>query len=445
MQFIEIVIDSIIMWTTAIIVGKKILEPSKSLNKPITIIVLLLFSLLLSAINITSLQVLGGPIKIIVVYALQCAFYKLIFQKSLSDSIVMALIWYICLFLSESLTAILISTITYINGSSMLFVKNNIVLNILISASGLLIISIFQNKLVSLIRKEKNVAKGTYIVTITIVITMALLVFRVPYDEWRFDLQFLLTMFILLGFCIVGLTLLKQRAQIQETTSKYLQLANYSDVTNDLLENYRVVAHEHKNQLLVIRSLSKKNNKELIDYVGNLLEKSEKIKYPWLGQLNHLPISGLKGLINYKLMEMENKKLNINISVSTDIIKTKLNKLSIKEKDSLYSIMGIYLDNAIQAAENSNNKEITLDIFKDKREVVIIIANTYSGKVDINRIGDYGYTTKGKSHGVGLHIVKKIIEEEPIFSQSRKIIDDYYIQELRINLGKLNQNKKATN
>ena len=144
-------------------------------------------------------------------------------------------------------------------------------------------------------------------------------------------------------------------------------------------------------------------------------------------------------------MEMENKKLNINISVSTDIIKTKLNKLSIKEKDSLYSIMGIYLDNAIQAAENSNNKEITLDIFKDKREVVIIIANTYSGKVDINRIGDYGYTTKGKSHGVGLHIVKKIIEEEPIFSQSRKIIDDYYIQELRINLGKLNQNKKATN
>lgn len=445
MQFIEIVIDSIIMWTTAIIVGKKILEPSKSLNKPIAIIVLLLFSLLLSAINITSLQVLGGPIKIIVVYALQCAFYKLTFQKSLSDSIVMALIWYICLFLSESLTAILISTITYINGSSMLFVKNNIVLNILISASGLLIISIFQNKLVSLIRKEKNVAKGTYIVTITIVITMALLVFRVPYDEWRFDLQFLLTMFILLGFCIVGLTLLKQRAQIQETTSKYLQLANYSDVTNDLLENYRVVAHEHKNQLLIIRSLSKKNNKELIDYVDNLLEKSEKIKYPWLGQLNHLPISGLKGLINYKLMEMENKKLNINISVSTDIIKTKLNKLSIKEKDSLYSIMGIYLDNAIQAAENSNNKEITLDIFKDKREIVIIIANTYSGKVDINRIGDYGYTTKGKSHGVGLHIVKKIIEEEPIFSQSRKIIDDYYIQELRINLGKLNQNKKATN
>lgn len=445
MQFIEIVIDSIIMWTTAIIVGKKILEPSKSLNKPITIIVLLLFSLLLSAINITSLQVLGGPIKIVVVYALQCAFYKLIFQKSLSDSIVMALIWYICLFLSESLTAILISTITYINGSSMLFVKNNIVLNILISASGLLIISIFQNKLVSLIRKEKNIAKGTYIVTITIVITMALLVFRVPYDEWRFDLQFLLTMFILLGFCIVGFTLLKQRAQIQETTSKYLQLANYSDVTNDLLENYRVVAHEHKNQLLVIRSLSKKNNKELIDYVDNLLEKSEKIKYPWLGQLNHLPIPGLKGLINYKLMEMENKKLNINISVSTDIIKTKLNKLSIKEKDSLYSIMGIYLDNAIQAAENSNNKEITLDIFKDKREVVIIIANTYSGKVDINRIGDYGYTTKGKSHGVGLNIVKKIIEEEPIFSQSRKIIDDYYIQELRINLGKLNQNKKATN
>lgn len=142
-------------------------------------------------------------------------------------------------------------------------------------------------------------------------------------------------------------------------------------------------------------------------------------------------------------MEMERKNLNVNITVSTDLIKSKLNKLTIKEKDALYSIMGVYLDNAIQAAEKSSKQEISLEIFKENKEIVIILANSYSGKIDLEKIDEYGYTTKGKNHGVGLHIVKKIIEKENIFSQVRNVLDDYYIQELRIDLSNIKANKKA--
>lgn len=439
MQLLEISLDSIILWIAAILIGKMIYGIKKTHNVFNTIVTLLVFSFLLTILNLTSLEILSGPIKIVVVYALQCMFFKFIFQKSLSDSIIVALVWYICLFLSEAIVIIMVSITTYYNNSSMLFIKNNIIMNILIACFSLIIVNIFKNKLISLVKKESIIAKSTYIIIITVIITMALLVFKIPYNKWELDLEFLLTMLILLGFCIVGLVLIKQRAQIQETTSKYQQLANYSDVTNDLLEDYRIVAHEHKNQLLVIRSMTEAKNVELLDYIDTLLEKRGKIKYPWLGQLNHLPISGLKGLINYKLMEMENKKLNINISVSKDIMKTSLKKLSIKQKDKLYSIIGVYLDNMIQAAENSKKKEINIEIFKDKREIVFLLANSYNGKIDIDKIDDYGYTTKGKNHGIGLHIVKKIIEEENIFSQSRNILDDYYIQELRINLNEINK------
>ena len=74
---------------------------------------------------------------------------------------------------------------------------------------------------------------------------------------------------------------------------------------------------------------------------------------------------------------------------------------------------------------------------------MFLLANRYSGKIDLEKLDSYGYTTKGKNHGVGLHIVKKIMEEETIFSQSRNILDDYYIQELRIHLNEINKNKEA--
>ena len=124
-------------------------------------------------------------------------------------------------------------------------------------------------------------------------------------------------------------------------------------------------------------------------------------------------------------------------------MKTKLRNLSLKEKDNLYSIICVYLDNMIQAAENSTKKEVNIEIYKEKNDIVFLLVNSYSGKIDLEKIDSYGYTTKGKNHGVGLHIVKKIMEEEIIFSQSRNILDDYYIQELRIHLNEINKNKEA--
>ena len=108
---------------------------------------------------------------------------------------------------------------------------------------------------------------------------------------------------------------MKQKADIEKTTNMYQQLAEYSDITNSVLEEYRVVTHEHKNQLLIIRSMLENQDKEINDYVDNLLEKKEGIKFKWIGQLNHLPLSGLKGLMNYKILEMESLKLNKVISI----------------------------------------------------------------------------------------------------------------------------------
>lgn len=442
MKFLEVFVDSIIIWTIAYFVGKILFEISKK-EKIIKIIIFIpIFAFLLTILNTIDSEIIGGILKIIGVYGLQCIFYKICFQKSVSKSMVVSLIWYLCLFISEVIIAILASIILVLLNLPVELLKNTIIINVLISLLNLLIIKSSKAPLIHFVKNSNFNRKGSLIIVIVILITLALLVFKIPVTNWSFNAEFIITMLILLCFCLVGLFLLKQRSDIQKTTSMYQQLASYSNITNKLLEDYRVVSHEHKNQLSIIRGMIDNSNQDLISYIDNLLNKRTDIKYQWATQLNNISIPGLKGLLNYKLIEMESYKINTNISISKDISKTKLNKLTTKQIDGLYSIMGVYLDNAIQATKRTKKKEISIEIFKEQKDIVIIIANTYKNDIDLEKIDDYGYTTKGKNHGIGLHIVKKILEENKVFSQSRKLFQDYYVQELRIHLAEMNSKRK---
>ncbi len=442
MKFLEYYIGSIILWSIIYIIGKILFDGPKKVNVFKLIIIILVFSLALTYLNLIDSEIFAGILKIICVYTLQCMFYKIIFKDSISKSMIIALVLYLCLCVSEVIVALMASLLLSKLHPTLEFLKNTIIINFCISFIELAIIKIFKKPLLQFTKNNNFNTKTSSVLVLVILITIALLIFKIPVTKWKFDLEFIITMSILLCFCIIGLFLLKQRSDIQKTTFMYQQLVSYSNITNKLLEDYRVVSHEHKNQLSIIRGMLDDTNQELITYIDNLLNKRNIIKYQWATQLNNLPIAGLKGLLNYKLIEMESEKIKINISISKEVSKTKLNKLDSKQTDELYSIMGIYLDNAIQAAAETKKKEISIEIFKDQKDLVIIIANTYKNKINLDKIDDYGYTTKGKNHGVGLHIAKNILEESKLFTQNRKLFEDYYVQELRIHLSEIISKRK---
>ena len=47
------------------------------------------------------------------------------------------------------------------------------------------------------------------------------------------------------------------------------------------------------------------------------------------------------------------------------------------------------------------DKWVKVEIYKENKELVIILSNTFNGKVELDRIDDYGYSTKGKRYDVG--------------------------------------------
>jgi two-component system sensor histidine kinase AgrC len=434
MKFLELYVGGIILWIVFYKMGALIFAKKRGLI--ITIFTILIFSVILAMINYSDTEIISDIIRMLTVYGLMLLFNKILYKGNFGEIVLGSLILFLTYVLSESIIALILSIIISFSGtSSLALLRNKLIINIIITTLAYIISFLEQKKFISIIKENKYNNKSNIIITTLILTIIVLLFVRIPMNQWKFNIEFIVTMAILIGFSAVGFLMLKQKADIEKTTSKYQKLVDYSDITNNLLEDYRVASHEQKNQLLVIRSLLDDNSsQELVDYVDGLLDKKVGFKYEWIGDLNHLPLSGLKGLINYKLIEAHTLDININISISKDVNNSNLNSLSTTQKDELYSIMGVYLDNAIQAAKESNKKEVSLEIYKENEKIVIVIANTYNGKIEMEKLDNYGYITKGKNHGVGLHLVKKIIENEVIYSQLRSLFEDYYVQKLIIDL-----------
>ncbi len=125
--------------------------------------------------------------------------------------------------------------------------------------------------------------------------------------------------------------------------------------------------------------------------------------------------AALYSLINSKYYKAE----ALNISFETHFL-VKPSSLNITPYE-LCRILGILLDNAIEAANNTSDKKVIFEIIptpcfdSSKNMTNIIIENSYSNKdVDINRIFEKGFSSKEDDiniHGLGLWKVNKILQK----------------------------------
>jgi len=127
-----------------------------------------------------------------------------------------------------------------------------------------------------------------------------------------------------------------------------------------------------------------------------------------LNNIEKLP-KGIRGLVYYKICQAE-KDLNIKIYSDKDL--KNINFSSNKTSKNLLKIIGILLDNAIEASYESKDKMLSINLFKDNKIMVINITNSIKNSIDTSKIFKKGFSTKGKERGYGLSTVKDILNEE---------------------------------
>ena len=242
-------------------------------------------------------------------------------------------------------------------------------------------------------------------------------------------LLFIANLFFIAVFVFI-IGFFKEKTSKNKITYEYDQLLDYVQTYEKLLDEKSKNQHEYKNQLAVIRLMVK--NKKTIEYIDSLLDNETEEDLEIDNKLIYIPKGGLKGLIHYKIDTMKKKKLNIFIDVSSELKDSKYWLNCDKNLQSVSKILGVYLDNAIEASEQSKEKYIIFEVYVEDKNTVFKISNTYSNEIIIDKIDKEGYSTKGEGKGYGLALAKDLIEKTDCLSQSREISGIYYIQKLYV-------------
>ena len=307
----------------------------------------------------------------------------------------------------------------------------NLLVNILVSLLSVLLITIpFVNKIVNntlnLFEKKRKLMNYFYIILIVIY-----LIVSKNGLEFILKSNYYINILFMLGVVAIIIIILNNESKYDNLKEQNKQMLNYVTKYEKIITEQGKTNHEFKNQLMVIRGYAQMHSDKIIDYIDEIVEDSNKAGSSYLiSQLNNFPDGGIKGLLYYKLSIMKDENIKYSINVEKGV-KTKLKTLSINNYKNITKILGVLLDNAIDASKKSKHKKINISVIKDNKNIIFKIYNTYKGKIDIEKVGT-GYTSKGKGHGYGLRLVKDIINEDKLFNISHNLEDNYFVSSLYI-------------
>lgn len=193
------------------------------------------------------------------------------------------------------------------------------------------------------------------------------------------------------------------------TEERRIYQENYITTLENLVDSLRTFKHDYSNTLATINGyIQLENWNGLKKFFPQIIDESKAIST--LDKLNPNLIKNptIFGLITAKYQVC----LKRNVKMNFEILGT-LEELSLNEFE-LSRILGIFLDNAIEAASGSKDKKINFLISELKTKTTIELSNSYSYQnLKIADMFKKGISSKGKNRGLGLFKVKQILEKHP--------------------------------
>lgn len=182
----------------------------------------------------------------------------------------------------------------------------------------------------------------------------------------------------------------------------------YIKSLSDTVDNLRLLKHDYNNILQSINGyIITQQYSDLNSHINNLIGESQKIST--LEALNPKLINqpAIYGVISSKYYNAESKNIKINLDVFCDIHTISCNFTNLSK------ILGILLDNAIEASEKSEDKKVDI-CFKTNQKLnadVIEIKNSIKEGtiIDVKTIFDKGVSSKKVKSGLGLWEINKMI------------------------------------
>lgn len=430
LRIIKYTICSLLVTLTAILFGYIALGKKPNFKNKRLYIGLLGSTILYVVFNY--IQV--GEIKSIMNFVMNTILFLYVYKISVSKSIFMSFIHALLLLIVEVICFIILVYVLKLDNSTISNVfAGTILANFIVVILFLIICLVLRKPLQKLFAYEisSNIKIAIFS---TLSIICIFIFFYIGFSNLETNNTLLISIFGMVVFLAILFSLVKQKIDNNKITEKYDSLIEFMNSYEEKIDELRIQSHENKNQLLNIKSkiIDKDKNKNIIEYIDSILNEKVQLDKGKYSKLKYLPSNGFKGMFYYKISKAEELGIKISINISAGIKKSVLHNMNAEDYKQLCRIIGFYLDNAIEASAISNEKLLGIEIYLNNNDVEIIISNSYLGEVDIKNVNEKGYSTKGKSHGYGLPLVKNILENSDIFSSETTTCNGIYTQKLNI-------------
>lgn len=241
-------------------------------------------------------------------------------------------------------------------------------------------------------------------------------------------------MFLLLFAVTVCLMYFINKITVKEQSDKHrlAQFENLRNYAEKLEQSYGIMRkfkHDYINILSTMTGYMDNNDMDgLMKYYS---EKVLPISHSFtesdtkLGSLSNIKDTGLKSLLSSKFIYAMETGLNVEIELTEPIDNLYIDTLD------LARILGIFLDNSIEASVETKEKIVRFCMFYGQNKLWIIVQNTSLPLLyPLGQLNNQEVSSKGENRGLGLYNVDMILKKYKNVTWSTSYQDVYFIQEL---------------
>lgn len=259
------------------------------------------------------------------------------------------------------------------------------------------------NKVSEFFLKKNKIITG---ISLFVIVGLMLDFYEIKRSGILLGKQFIQIIYFFLLFLFIINEWQKSRIEAEKRKTQLEMNKIYYEAYDQLIMLVRERQHDMKNHINAILSMihTTENYEELVEkqqeYCSFVLKQNEKTKL-LLSSENPL----ITGFLYSKIQEAESKGILVDYCLH-------IRKNIMFPEYELIEILGILLDNAIEALEKSEieKKQISLSVKESDDEIHCIIGNTKTEAVHrIDKFFERGYSTKGENRGIGLAKLKNMV------------------------------------
>ncbi|MDU6688979.1 MAG: GHKL domain-containing protein, partial [Staphylococcus epidermidis] len=277
-----------------------------------------------------------------------------------------------------------------------------------------------------------------FIITIVLFISFILL-YMVSQTDMRgndtLKLYAILLMGIMVFLSVVILVMsnftlreMRYKRNVKEIEAYYEYTLRIESINNEM----RKFRHDYVNILTTLSDYIREDDMPgLRKYFNeNIVPMKDKLKTRSIKMngIEKLKVREIKGLITTKIIQAQEKRIPISIEVPDEIDRIDMNTVELSR------IIGIIVDNAIEASENLEEPLINIAFIDNEEAVTFIVMNKCSDDIPkIHELFEQGFSTKGDNRGLGLSTLKELTDSNENVLLDTVIENGYFVQKVEIN------------